>query len=145
MAISFENNWKNILDKLTSVLRDEYGNTMPIFTGEQDNAPGNQYIRLDPIGSSLMGYSLNSQNREFEIIISYVSASANVKKTALEHILRFTERTKAVVQSNMSMVLSDGTRAINCRLDSEVLDSGTGDNSYIVTWSWKCEHQSNFS
>lgn len=145
MAISFTNNWKNILDKLTNIFRDEYGNTLPVFVGNQDNTPGNQYIRLDPVGSSLIGYALNSQNREFDIIISYVFTSPNVKKTALEHILRFTERTKALIQTNMIMTLSDSTKAINCRLDSEDLNTGGSENTYVVTWAWKCEHQSNFS
>jgi len=45
---TFENNWKNILDKLRSVLRTEYGNTLPVFVGDEDSAASSQYIRLDP-------------------------------------------------------------------------------------------------
>ena len=101
MAISFTNNWKNILDELTSILRSEYGNSLPVFVGDQDNTSGSQYIRLDPVGSSLIAYASNSQNREFDIIMSYVFTSPNVKKTALEHILRFTERTKALIQTTI--------------------------------------------
>ena len=144
MAISFTNNWKNILDKLTSILRDEYGNSLPVFVGGQDTAPGNQYIRLDPVGSSLMAYASNSQNREFDIIMSYVFTSPNVKKTALEHILRFTERTKALIQTNMIMTLSDSTKAIDCRVDECNLNQGD-ENEYVVVWSWKCLHVGNMS
>ena len=145
MAISFENNWKNILDQLAKVFRDEYGNSLPVFIGDQDNSPGSQYVRIDPISSSLIGYSSNSQNRAFDISISYVVTNPNVKKAALDNILRITERTKALIQANMNMTLSDGSRAINCRLDSEVLNAGGSENTYIVSWSWSCEHQSNFS
>ena len=56
MAVSFTNNWKNILDKLRSVLRSEYGNTLPVFVGDEDSAASSQYIRLDPQGSELSEY-----------------------------------------------------------------------------------------
>jgi len=50
-----------------------------------------------------------------------------------------------LIQNNMIMTLSDNTRAVNCRLQTEALDAGAGDNTYVVQWSWQCEHQSNFS
>ena len=40
---TFENNWKNILDKLRSVLRTEYGNTLPVYIGDEDSASSSQY------------------------------------------------------------------------------------------------------
>ena len=89
MAVTFTNNWKNILDKLRNVLRTEYGGTLPIYIGSDEDNAGTQYIRLDPDGSNLTEYSVSSEMREFTINIYYVFGGANVKKTALDHVLRF--------------------------------------------------------
>ena len=95
MAVAFTNNWKNILDKLRSVLRTEYGGTLPIYIGSEEANAGTQFIRLDPSGSELVEYNTNSETREFTIDIYYVFSGANVKKTALDHVLRFVSRTEA--------------------------------------------------
>ena len=136
---TFENNWKNILDKLRSVLRTEYGNTVPVFIGEDSNA-GNQYIRLDPQGSELMEYAVTSEMREFTINVFYVFSGVNMKKTALDHILRFVSRTEALIHDNISMTLADSSEAINCRFESTELGTDEVENVYIVNWVWKCQH-----
>ena len=137
---TFENNWKNILDKLRSVLRTEYGNTLPVFIGDEDSAASSQYIRLDPQGSELSEYNATSELREFTVNIFYVFSGANVKKTALDHILRFVSRTEALIHDNISMTLADNTSAINCRLESTELGTDEEENIYIVNWVWKCQH-----
>ena len=137
---TFENNWKNILDKLRSVLRSEYGNTLPVFIGDEDSAASSQYIRLDPQGSELSEYNATSELREFTVNIFYVFSGANVKKTALDHILRFVSRTEALIHDNISMTLADNTSAINCRLESTELGTDEEENIYIVNWVWKCQH-----
>ena len=143
MAVSFTNNWKNILDKLRNVLRTEYGNSLPIFVGDEDSAASSQYIRLDPQGSELSEYSVTSEMREFTINVFYVFSGANVKKTALDHILRFVSRTEALIHDNISMELSDSSSAFNCRFESTELGTDEEENVYIVNWVWKCQHQGN--
>ena len=146
MAVSFTNNWKNILDKLRSVLRSEYGNTLPVFIGDEDAAASSQYIRLDPQGSELTEYSVSSEMREYTINVFYVFSGANVKKTALDHILRFVSRTEALIHDNISMTLADtttGSEALNCRFESTELGTDEEENVYIVNWVWKCQHIAN--
>ena len=146
MAVSFTNNWKNILDKLRSVLRSEYGNTLPVFIGDEDSAASSQYIRLDPQGSELSEYSVTSEMREFTVNVFYVFSGANVKKTALDHILRFVSRTEALIHDNISMTLADtttGSEALNCRFESTELGTDEEENVYIVNWVWKCQHIAN--
>jgi len=143
MAVTFTNNWKNILDKLRSVLRTEYGNTLPVFVGDEDSAASSQYIRLDPQGSELSEYSVTSEMREFTVNVFYVFSGANVKKTALDHILRFVSRTEALIHDNISMELSDGSSAFNCRFESTELGTDEEENVYIVNWVWKCQHIAN--
>ena len=137
---TFENNWKNILDKLRSVLRNEYGNTLPVYIGDEDSSTSSQYIRLDPQSSELMEYNVTSEMREFTINVFYVFSGVNVKKTALDHILRFVSRTEALIHDNISMELADNTEAINCRLESTELGTDEEENVYIVNWVWKCQH-----
>ena len=140
MAVSFTNNWKNILDKLRSVLRTEYGNTLPVFIGDEDSSTSTQYIRLDPQGSELSEFNQTSEVREFTVNVFYVFSGVNVKKTALDHILRFVSRTEALIHDNISMELADNTEAINCRLESTELGTDEEENVYIVNWVWKCQH-----
>ena len=143
MAVSFTNNWKNILDKLRSVLRNEYGNTLPVYIGDEDTAASSQYIRLDPQSSELSEYSVNGETREFTINIFYVFSGVNVKKTALDHILRFVSRTEALIHDNITMTLADSSSAFNCRFESTELGTDEEENVYIVNWVWKCQHLGN--
>jgi len=137
---TFENNWKNILDKLRSVLRNEYGNTVPVFIGDEEANAGSQFIRLEPVGSELSEFNQTSEIREFTINIYYVFSGANVKKTALDHILRFVSRTEALIHDNISMTLADSSDAFNCRFESTELGTDDEENVYIVSWVWKCQH-----
>ena len=140
MAVTFTNNWKNILDKLRSVLRTEYKNTLPIYIGAEESNAGTQFIRLEPIGSDLTEYMTNSETREFTINVYYVFGGANVKKTALDHVLRFVSRTEALIHDNIAMTLSDSTRAFNCRFETTELNTDEEESTYVVQWVWKCQH-----
>ena len=45
---TFTNNWKNILDKLESILRTEFKGALPVYTG--DKAPaGSTYLQLNKL------------------------------------------------------------------------------------------------
>ena len=145
MAVAFTNNWKNILDKLRNVLRDEYKNSLAVYIGAEESNAGTQFIRLDPIGSDLTEYMVNSETREFTINVYYVFGGANVKKTALDHVLRFVSRTEALIHDNMSMTLSDSSSAFNCRFESTSLDTDEEESTYVIEWVWRCQHQGNLS
>ena len=64
MPITFTNNWKNILDKLESILRTEFKGAIPVYRGKEVSA-GNQFLRLDPLGSDLIEYNVTSELREY--------------------------------------------------------------------------------
>ena len=143
MATSFTNNWKNILDKLQSVFRDEFKGTLKVYKGSSVDA-GNQYLRIDPTGSELIEYNVSSELREFTIAITYHFRDANIKESSLNHILRFVSRIESLIHDNMIMTLADSTKAIDCRVDECNLNQGD-ENEYIVVWSWKCLHAGNIS
>jgi len=144
MAVSFENNWKNILDKLRNILRTEFKGSMPVYVGEV-SSEGTQYLRLDPIGSELLEYNITSESREFSINFIYYFCEHNIKKTALDHVLRYISRIEALIHENTSTTLSDGTNLYNCRFETTELNPDDEEGVYVVQWEWKGQHTGNIS
>ena len=144
MATSFTNNWKNILDKLQSIIRSEFKNALPTYRGFDNEPSGSQYLRLIPIGSDLLEYNVTSETREFSINIMLHFKSANIKETALDHILRLVSRLESLIVDNISMTLTDSTNLFNCRIESTSFDS-TNPEEHIVSFDYKCMHQGNLS
>ncbi len=143
MAVSFTNNWKNILDKLESVLRTEFKGALPVYKGNQSPV-GTTYLQLNPVSSELIEYNVTSETREFTIQVLYYFLEANVKDTSLEHILRIVSRIEALIHDNTAMTLSDSSNLFNCRMQSTELNTGDED-MYIVEWEYKCMHLGNIS
>ena len=143
MAVTFTNNWKNILDKLDNTLRTEFKGALPVYRGNKAPA-GSTYLQLIPSGSELLEYNVTSETREFTIQILYYFLEANVKDSALDHILRTVSRIEALIHDNMAMTLSDNSNLFNCRMQSTELNAGDED-MYIVEWEYKCMHLGNVS
>ena len=141
MAISFSNNWKNILDKLENIFRTEFKGALPVYRGNKAPA-GTTYLQLNPTGSELLEYNVTSETREFSIQVLYYFLEANVKDTSLDHILRTVSRIEALVHDNLSMELSDGSSAFNCRMQSTELNT-EDEEMYVVEWGYKCMHLGN--
>ena len=85
MAITPVNNWKNILDKLRNVLRTEFGNTLPVYIGHESKNVGSQYLRLDPVSTSMIEYSKSSEIREFIVNMYYYSSDKKIEKNAYNY------------------------------------------------------------
>jgi len=145
MAVNFTNNWKNILDKLESVLETEFKGALPVYKGNTVPKGVNQALQLIPTGSVLNEYNATSETREFSITIRFIFAEVNVKETALDHILRYVSRIEALIHSNVSMTLTDSSNAFNCRFESTNLNSDEDSGVYITEWDWKCQHLGNVS
>ena len=143
MAVTFTNNFKNILDKLRSILRTEFKGALPVYIGHESATAGAQFLRLDPIGSELLTYMVNSETREFTVNMYYYFLDKNIKKTSLDHVLRYVSRIEALVHDNISMTLTDSTDAFNCRVESTALNSLEEENEYVVEMIWKGQHLGN--
>ena len=144
MPVTFTNNWKNILDKLRNILRTEFKGALPVYIGDEGQE-GSQYVRLDPVGSELLEYMVSSETREFTVNVFYYFAEHNIKKTALDHVLRYTSRIEALIHDNMTITLADNTNAFNCRFETMELNPDEESGGYVVQWEWKGQHQGNFS
>ena len=145
MAVSYTNNWKNILDKLKNILRTEFKNAMPVYVGHESVVAGSQFIRLDPIGTDLLEYMANSETREFTINMNYYFLDKNINQSALEHVLAQTSRIEALIHDNVNVILADSTNLLNCRIESTELNALEEDNEYVVQLVFKAQHQGNFS
>ena len=142
MPVTFTNNWKNILDKLRSILRTEFKGTLPVYIGDEVQE-GTQFLRLDPVGSELSEYGINSETREFTINVFYYFSEHNIKKTALDHVLRYVSRIEALIHDNITMTLADSSNAFNCRFETMELNPDEESGVYVVQWEYKCQHVGN--
>ena len=143
MAVTFTNNWKNILDKLESILESEFKGALPVYKGNSIPAGVNQAIQLMPANSVLSGYNESSETREFSIQVRFIFNEANVNETVLDHILRQVSRIEALIHDNVAMTLSDSSDAFNCRFESTELNADEESGVYVVLWDYKCQHLGN--
>ena len=150
MAVNFIDNWKNILDKLESILETEFKGALPVYKGNTVPKGVNQALQLIPTGSVLSDYNATSETREFSITVRFIFAEVNVKESALEHILRYVSRIEALIHDNVAMTLDKGTdadssNAFNCRFETTELNTDEDSGIYITEWAWKCQHLGNMS
>ena len=143
MAVTFTNNWKNILDKLESILEAEFKGALPVYKGNSVPKGVNQALQLIPVGSVLSDYNATSETREFSIQVRFIFAEANIRETALDHVLRYVSRIEALIHDNVAMTLADSTRAFNCRFESTELNSDEESGLYVTQWDYKCQHLGN--
>ena len=143
MAVTFTNNWKNILDKLESILESEFKGALPVYKGNSIPAGVNQALQLIPTGSVLSEYNITSETREFSIQVRFIFNEANVNETVLDHILRQVSRIEALIHDNVAMTLSDSSDAFNCRFESTELNADEESGVYVVLWDYKCQHLGN--
>ena len=142
MAVTFTNSWKNILDKLESVLESEFKGALPVYKGNSVPKGVNQALQLMPSGSVLSEYNVNSEIREYTIEVRFIFNEANINETALDHILRQVSRIEALIHDNITMTLDTGN-AFNCRFESTELNENEDSGLYVVLWDYKCQHLGN--
>ena len=147
MAVTFTNNFKNILDKLREILRTEFKGALPVYIGHESAQASSQFVRLDPVGSELTAYMVNSETREFTVNMYYYFLDKNIKKTSLDHVLRYVSRIEALVHDNTSTTYTNENSVtenlFNCRIESTTLNSLEDENEYVVEMIWKGQHLGN--
>ena len=142
MAITPENTFKNILDKLESTVETEFKGALPTCVG-YEKMHGTQYLRIIPESSSLIGFTTDSEERGYNIRLIYYFDEKMVNTKTVDHILRYTSRVEALIHDNIIMTLSDSTRALNCRIQSTELNTDIENGIYTVEMEWQCNHVGN--
>ena len=149
MAINYTNDYKNILDKLESILETEFKGALPVYKGVSVPKGVNQAIQLIPTGTTLLEYNLTSETREFSVTVKYFFAEANVNEKALDHILRQVSRIEALIHDNVTATYtndsSETEKIFNCRFESTTLNADEESGINITEWDWKCTHVGNIS
>ena len=145
MPVTFTNNFTNILDKLRNILRTEFKGALPIYVGHESAQASTQFVRLDPIGSELLTYMATGEQREYTINMYYYFLDKNIKKTSLDHVLRYISRIEALIHDNTSTTLTDSSNLYNCRVESTTLNSLEEENEYVVEMVWKGQHTGNIT
>ena len=143
MPITPKNNFKNILDKLKNILRTEFGNTLPLYVGHDTKNVSSQYLRLDPISNSLLEYASFSETREYNINFLYYSGKKDIEKVALDNVLRVVARIEALIHDNITMELSDSSKAYDCKIETTEYNTEEEEEKYVVTMSFNCKHLGN--
>ena len=139
MAVTFTNNWENILDKLQSILRVEFGNGLRIYTSIKTISDVNQYLQIRPTSSENVEYHFKSEMREFSCLLEFHYKTKNIKNRELEQVMQITSRIEKVILDNSAMTLSDSSKAYNCRIESTEINQDNPDE-YIVNMDFKCVH-----
>ena len=139
MAVTFTDNWGNILTKLTNIFRQEFD--IIVVKGAVDHS-ANSFIRLIPESSSLEEMASFSKQMEYSITVQYVTASKVLDEQFMDYITRQSSRVEALIFNNQTMALSDDTTAFNCRLESQEFDiEAEGlEDKYIIGWDYNCSH-----
>ena len=142
MAITPENTFKNILDKLESIIETEFKGALPTCVG-YDQMHGSQYLRIVPESSSLIEYTTNSEEKEYNIGLIYYFDGKMLNTKAVDHILRYTSRIEALIHDNIIITLSDSSKALNCKIQSTTLNTDVESGIYTVEMEWQCNHVGN--
>ena len=143
MPVTFTNNFKNILDKLQSILRTEFKNTLPVYVGEDNENAGSQYLRIDPESSNLLEYNINSELREYTINMFLYFNDKSHSRNKLDAVLRLISRIEAVIHDNITITLSDSTKLFNNRVENTTLDATEDTENYVVQFVFQGQHLAN--
>ena len=142
MAVTYTNNWKNILTALKSKIRAEM--KCPVFSQWEETSKSNQFIRLVLTGSNQGDVTKFSEHRTFNIDIQYLFLKRNNTEFQ-NYVLNQVSILEALVHDNPTISLADSTTAYNLMIGD--LDFTSTDDEYedyfIAGWDFSCEHLSN--
>ena len=144
MAVSYTNNFNNIADKLLEVIKTEMPVPVNKTTATQPYLKANEFIRVVPIGSTIVEYAGFMEEREYEFNIKYIFQDRRENSGFLEHVMNNCSRFEALIHENQLITLADSTRAFNLRLNDMELDSDDDQEGYfVVDYNFTCNHIGN--
>ncbi len=142
MAVTYTNNWKNILTAIKSKIMAEM--KCPVLSDWEQESKSNQFIRLVPTGSSQLEKATFMEVREFSIDCQYYFLRRNNKQFQ-EYVLNQVSILEALVHDNITLDLADSTKAVNVTLGD--MDFGVEVDEYedyfVVQWDLSCTHFGN--
>ena len=142
MAVTYVNNWTNILKALMGKIKAEM--KCPVFSKWDQDNKSNQFIRIVPTGSAQVDKATFMEVREFDMECQYYF----IKRTDnnfQNYVLNQVSILEALVHDNITLDLADNTKAVNVTLGD--LDFGVEVDGYedyfVAQWSLSCTHFGN--
>ena len=142
MAVTYTNNWANILTALKSKIRAEM--KCPVYSDWFDESKANQFIRIIPVGSSQREKATFMEQREYEMNCQYYFLNRKNKQFQ-NYVLNQVSILEALVHDNITLDLADSTRAIDVTLgDLEFnVEIEDYDDYFVCQWTLSCIHFGN--
>ena len=142
MAVTYTNNWKNILTAFKSKIRAEM--KCPVYSNWEEELKGNQFIRIIPVGSSQLEKATFMEVRSFDMQCQYYFLRRKDNKFQ-DYVLNQVSILEALVHDNITLELADATKAVDVtlgNLDFNVEVEGY-DDYMVAQWSLTCTHFGN--
>ena len=143
MAVTYTNNWKNILTALQSKIRAEL--KCPVYSDWDNNIKANQFVRIIPVGSEQGDVTKFSEHRTFNMETRYYFLKR--KDTQFQnYVLNQVSILEALVHDNPTLSLANSTTAYNVMigdLEFNIEEEEEYDDYFIAGWDLSCEHLSN--
>ena len=144
MAVTYTNNFNNIMDKLMETIKTEMPVPVQKTTTGQPLLKANESIRLIPNGSSLVEYAAFMEQREFSITIQYVFQDRRENHGFLDHVMNNSSRLEALIHDNITITLTDSTTAFDLRMNDMDLDVEIDEEGFfVVEYDFTCQHIGN--
>ena len=142
MAVTYTNNWKNILTALKSKIRAEM--KCPVFSNWEDTSKSNQFVRLIPSGSEQGDVTKFSEHRTFNVDLQYLFLKRN-NTNFQDYVLNQVSILEALIHDNPTLSLANSTTAYNVMIgDVEFnVEDEEYEDYFIAGWDFSCEHLSN--
>ena len=143
MAVTYTNNWANILKALMSKIRVEM--KCPVYSDWDKDIKGNQFIKILPVGSVQGDVTKSSEHRTFNMEVKYYFL--NRKDSQFQnYVLNQVSILEALVHDNPTLSLADSTTAYNIMsgdLELNIEEEEQYEDYFIAGWDLSCEHLSN--
>ena len=144
MAVTYTNNFNNIIDKLMETIKEEMPIPVQKTTIGQPLLKANESIRLIPNGSSLVEYASHMEQREYSVTIQYVFQDRRETHNFLDHVMNNCSRLEALVHDNLTVTLTDSTTAFDLKMNEMELDAEIEEEGFfVVEYDFTCNHIGN--
>jgi len=142
MAVTYINNWHNILTALKSKISAEM--KCPVFSGFDQTNKSNQFIKLTAEGSQQLEKASFLEVRQYNIRCQYYIIRRN--DTQFEkYVYNQVGILEALVHDNITLDLADGTKAIDVSMESMEFDVEVEnfEDYFVLQWELSCTHFGN--
>ena len=142
MAVTYTNNWKNILTALMSKIKAEM--KCPVFSDFDETNKANQFIRLVPRGSTQVELATFLEVREFDIGVQYFFIKRQDKQFQ-NYVLNQVSILEALVHDNITLDLADSSQFVNVSLAGLDLNVEIEDyeDYFVAEWNLTGTHYGN--